>query len=125
MSDQDQPTPGQSAEERDEALAPDTLYSYSAKFVCGLADPDEGEGIVRPGVYSTEINIHNYHDVEVAVRKNVLPLVFDGKARGREPELVGVEAQDGIVLPPNTATFDDCCGSPSCCTAVSRRNRYP
>lgn len=109
MSEEGQPTDddNQSTEKRDEALAPDTLFSYSAKFVCGVSDA-EGEGIVRPGVYATEINIHNYHEVEVDVRKNVLPLVFDGKARGREPDLVGVEAQDGIVLPPNTATFDDC-----------------
>ena len=109
MSEQDQPTSGddQSTEKRHEPPAPDTLFSYSAKFVCGVADA-ESEGIVRPGIYSTEINIHNYHDVEVDIRKNVLPLVFDGKTRGREPDLVGVEAQDGIVLPPNTATFDDC-----------------
>ena len=42
--------------------------------------------MIRPGIYSTEINIHNYHGTEVAVRKLVLPLVFDGKPRGREPE---------------------------------------
>ena len=86
---------------------PATLFSYSVKFVCGVVDA-ESEGIVRPGIYSTEINIHNYHDVRVAVRKNVLPLVFDGKARGREPDFVGVKQQDRIVLPPDTATMDDC-----------------
>ena len=108
MSEHDQPTSGeQSTEERDAASAADTLFSYSAKFVCGVADA-ESEGTVRPGVYATEVNIHNYHDVEVDVRKNVLPLVFDGKTRGREPDMIGIEAQDGIVLPPNTATFDDC-----------------
>jgi hypothetical protein len=74
-----------------------------------VQDSEELEqGVVRPGVYSTEINIHNYHDTEVAVRKHVLPLVFEGKPRGREPEYVRVRAQDGIVLPPNTATMDDC-----------------
>jgi hypothetical protein len=97
---------------------PAKLVSYSVKFVCGFVDGDHNdddhnddrvaEGIVRPGVYATEINIHNYHDVEVAVRKHVLPLVFDGKPRGREPDYVKVQAQDGIVLPPNTATMDDC-----------------
>jgi hypothetical protein len=87
---------------------PVRLFSYSVKFVCGVADAEHGEGVVRPGVYSTEINVHNYNDVKVAVRKNLLPLVFDGKARGREPEYVKVEAQDRIVLPPNTATMDDC-----------------
>ena len=88
---------------------PPRRLSYSVKFVCGLQDSDELEvGVVRPGIYSTEINIHNYHDKEVAIRKFVLPLVIGGKPRGREPEYVRVAAQDGIVLPPNTATMDDC-----------------
>jgi hypothetical protein len=83
--------------------------SYSVKFICGIQDSDELEqGVIRPGIYSTEINIHNYHGTEVAVRKLVLPLVFDGKPRGREPEYVRARAQDSIVLPPNTATMDDC-----------------
>ncbi len=85
------------------------LTSYSVKFVCGFQDSDKLEvGMVRPGVYATEINIHNYHDdTRVEVRKQVLPLVMEGRARGREPEFVGVTAQDSIVLPPNTATMDD------------------
>ena len=41
------------------------------------------------------------------MRKLVLPLVIEGKPRGREPEFVRVAAQDSIVLPPNTATMDD------------------
>jgi hypothetical protein len=87
---------------------PAGLVSYSVKFVCGLQDSEELElGMVRPGVYATEINIHNYHDTRVAVRKHVLPLVVKGKARGREPEFVRVHAQDAIVLPPDTATMDD------------------
>jgi hypothetical protein len=88
---------------------PAKLISYSVKFVCGVQDSRELEqGVIRPGIYSTEINIHNYHGTEVAVRKFVLPLVFEGKPRGREPEYVRVHARDGIVLPPNTATMDDC-----------------
>lgn len=88
---------------------PSKLISYSVKFVCGVQDRDDLEqGVVRPGIYSTEINIHNYHGTKVAVRKHVLPLVFDGKPRGREPEYARVQAQDSIVLPPNTATMDDC-----------------
>jgi hypothetical protein len=83
--------------------------SYSVKFVCGVQDSEElPEGVVRPGVYATDINIHNYHDTEVALRKYVLPLVVEGRPRGREPEDVRVAAHDGIVLPPNTATMDDC-----------------
>jgi hypothetical protein len=88
---------------------PPRRLSYSVKFVCGLQDSEELEvGVVRPGIYSTEINIHNYHDTEVAIRKFLLPLVIEGKPRGREPRYVRVAAQDGIVLPPNTATMDDC-----------------
>ena len=88
---------------------PAGLISYSVKFVCGIQDGEDPEqGVVRPGVYATEINIHNYHDARVAIRKQVLPVVFEGKPRGREPRYVRVQAQDGIVLPPNTATMDDC-----------------
>ena len=88
---------------------PAKLISYSVKFVCGVQDSERPEqGVIRPGIYGTEINIHNYHDTKVEVRKLVFPLVFDGKPRGREPEYVRARAQDSIVLPPNTATMDDC-----------------
>ena len=85
---------------------PARLLSYSAKFICGHQEFDEG--VVRPGIYATEINIHNYHDTEVAVRKQVLAVVSRGETDGREPRYVHVQAQDTIVLPPNTATMDDC-----------------
>jgi hypothetical protein len=92
-------------EEEEEAAA---LFSYSVKFVCEFQNVDELEvGMVRPGVYATEINIHNYHDTAADVRKLVLPLVVEGEPRGREPEFVGISAQDAIQLPPNTATMDD------------------
>lgn len=94
------------AEGIEEGLA--ALFSYSVKFVCGFQNVDELDvGMVRPGVYATEINIHNYHDSAADVRKLVLPLVVEGKPRGREPEFVGISAQDAIQLPPNTATMDD------------------
>ena len=87
---------------------PAKLMSYSVKFVCGLQESDElRDGMVRPGIYATEINIHNYHDTRVEVRKHILPVVIKGEARGREPRYVRVQAQDAIVLPPNTATMDD------------------
>ena len=87
---------------------PAKLTSYSVKFVCGLQESGElRDGMVRPGIYATEINIHNYHDTRVEVRKHILPVVIKGKARGREPRYVRVQAQDAIVLPPNTATMDD------------------
>ncbi len=86
------------------------ILSFSVKFVCGRqtrGGAREWE-TVRPGLYATEINIHNYKDVEVPIVKYVIPLVKDGEAVGREPEFVGIEGQDGITLPPNTATMDDC-----------------
>jgi len=83
------------------------VYVYSVKFVCGVQKEDPGVG-VRPGIYATDINIHNYHDTKVRVRKYVLPLVMDGKVIGREPDFAKRWASDSIILPPNTATMDDC-----------------
>jgi len=95
------------------ACKPKVLYSYSVKFVCGEQEEEDCEcGCttgVRPGIYATEINIHNYHDEAVPIKKFVLPLVFRGVSRGREPDLVTVTARDQINLPPNSATMDDCC----------------
>ncbi|ETX05949.1 MAG: hypothetical protein ETSY2_20005 [Candidatus Entotheonella gemina] len=85
------------------------LWSYSVKFVCGAAQTDPREiPIVEPGFYATEINIHNYRPEGVEIGKQVIILVQDNEAVGREPNVVGVSGQDGIALPPNTATMDDC-----------------
>lgn len=84
------------------------LYSYSVKFVCGKAGDFGERPIVRPGMYATEINIHNYNWEDVSIRKHVLVLVRDGEAVGREPKYVKVSGEDGIGLPPETATMDDC-----------------
>ncbi len=84
-------------------------WVYSVKFVCGAAQTDAREiPIVEPGFYATEINIHNYRPEAVEIRKQVLFLVQDNEAVGREPNFVQVGGQDGIGLPPNTATMDDC-----------------
>ena len=85
-------------------------HAYSVKFVCGV----QGEcgcdcASVVPGVYATEINLHNALDVEVKIEKHVIPLVFAGAAAGREPMYAKRKASDRIVLPPHTATMDDCC----------------
>lgn len=79
------------------------------KFVCGASDvrPDQIP-IVEPGFYATEINIHNYQLEGVDVGKEVIILVEQGEAIGREPAFAGVSGNDGIGLPPNTATMDDC-----------------
>ena len=107
------------------------VFSYSVKFICGVegergGDGDVGddrehddereddherkhkEGVVSPGIYATEINIHNFNETEVQVEKYVLPVVLQGEPIGREPKFVERMAKDYIVLPPNTATMDDC-----------------
>lgn len=89
---------------------PDQIYIYSVKFVCGTQLPTrESCTSVRPGVYATEINIHNFKDTETSIVKYVLPVVLGGEAIGREPNFVEPKAKDSIVLRPNTATMDDCC----------------
>lgn len=88
------------------------LFSYSVKFVCGVQDDCACScAPVRPGTYATEINIYNFNPVEVPVRKLVIPVVLAGAAIGREPRFSGIEQRrpDKIVLPPRTATMDDCC----------------
>lgn len=83
-------------------------FVYSVKFVCGVNETNPQGAIVEPGIYATEINIHNYRPEGVEVKKEVLILVENGEAIGREPQSVGVRGTDGIALDPNTATMDDC-----------------
>jgi hypothetical protein len=85
-------------------------HVYSVKFLCGRQDECDCHcSPVVAGDYATEINLHNHLDVEVKIEKHVLPVVFAGAAAGREPKVVGRKASDRIVLPPHTATMDDCC----------------
>lgn len=85
------------------------LYSYSVKFVCGKNSPDgEEPGIVRPGMYATEINIHNPQSETADIRKHFIILVEDGRAIGREPEQQKLRGSDWIALRPGNATMDDC-----------------
>lgn len=86
------------------------VFSYSVKFVCGVQEACECAcAPVRPGAYATDINIYNYHATEVRVEKFIVPLVFAGAVVGREPQIAQTKARDKIVLPPKTATMDDCC----------------
>jgi hypothetical protein len=90
-------------------VPPCRVYSYSVKFVCGIQDDCRCEGgPVRPGVYATEINIYNDGDVDARVEKWLVPIVFGGAVAGREPRSVQSRARDSIVLPPKSATMDDC-----------------
>lgn len=88
---------------------PKCRYYYTAKFVCGVNETKEGCSPVRPGRYSTEINIYNGHCAEAVIEKHVIPVVIKNEAIGREPHIAKELAKDKIVLPPNTATMDDCC----------------
>lgn len=89
---------------------PACKYTYSVKYVCGVQQQCECECTpVRPGVYATEINIHNYKCHEAKVEKWFIPLVFSGAPVGREPRVSKRRALDRIVLPADSATMDDCC----------------
>jgi hypothetical protein len=93
-------------------------YSYAVKFVCGYNPTNvglsqhgssEGEPTVKLGNYATDINVFNPDPhQQVDVGKQVILLVRSGFPIGREPQLQGPVAFDGIVLPPGTATMDDC-----------------
>jgi von Willebrand factor type A domain/Trypsin-like peptidase domain len=86
------------------------LFLYSVKFICGEQKDDCcGCAPVRPGRYSTEINIHNYHTSEAPVLKRSIPLVLAGAPIGREPNFKGPATTEVIRLAAHTATMDDCC----------------
>jgi hypothetical protein len=89
---------------------PPCRFVYSVKFVCGV-QPEGGCECtsVQPGTYATEINIHNYSLTRVEIVKRFVPVVLASAAVGREPRVAGVRAEDKVVLPPQTATMDDCC----------------
>jgi hypothetical protein len=85
-------------------------FVYSVKFICGVQPECDCEcGPVQPGKYATEINIHNYHEAEVELKKKFVPVVFAGAVSGREPKVALPRAVDKIILPPHSATMDDCC----------------
>ena len=89
---------------------PRVLFSYSVKFVCGRQEECPcGCAPVVPGLYATEINIHNHNSAVARIVKSFIPLVLGGAAIGREPKTVIGKAFDGIDLPPHSATMDDCC----------------
>lgn len=89
---------------------PPCSFGYSVKFVCGEQPDCPCEcSPVRPGRYATEINIHNTSGREVKIRKRVVPVVLAGAAVGREPAASKARAGDSVLLPPHSATMDDCC----------------
>jgi len=98
------------ASKKAQIAVPPCAFVYSVKFICGV-QPDCGCDCtpVQPGKYATEINIHNYSLKRIEVVKRFVPVVLASAPVGREPRVAGVRAEDKIVLPPQTATMDDCC----------------
>jgi hypothetical protein len=94
---------------------------YSVKFVCGEQAECGCEcAPVQPGRYATEINIHNYSLKEIQVVKRFIP-VERGSARRKNHRVATVTFEDKIVLPPQTATMDDCCRIATCYSAATHR----
>lgn len=98
------------ASKRVQITVPPCAFVYSVKFVCGV-QPNCGCtcASVRPGVYATEINIHNYGVREVQISKRVIPVVLASAPVGRAPKTAGTRATDSITLKAQSATMDDCC----------------
>ncbi len=87
------------------------LTVYSVKFICGVQHkhPECCCTPVRPSHYATQITIHNHTDQPMTLRKRVIPVVLAGAPLGREPKAGLPRAEDTLVLPPHSATMDDCC----------------
>ena len=61
------------------------MFTYNVKFVCGKAATRDF--IVNPGMYTTEINILNYHNEKTAeLVKFFIPVVMKNRAIAREPK---------------------------------------
>lgn len=89
---------------------PACKFTYSVKFVCGVQQECNCACVpVRPGIYATEINIHNYKCHDAEIEKRLIPLVLASAAVGREPRVSGQRVVDRIKLPADSATMDDCC----------------
>jgi hypothetical protein len=86
-------------------------YIYSVKFVCGSQPAKDCHcATVRPGHYTTEINIHNPYHATHTILKRFIPLVLGGAPVGREPKFATpVRTEHRLVLPSHGASMDDCC----------------
>ena len=89
------------------------VWSYAAKFVCGLQRPaaagqvPPGEPILKPGNYASEINIHNPAYKDAPLRKKFLVLVR-GQEAVREPQTTKPLTVTKMTLGPDYAMMDDC-----------------
>jgi hypothetical protein len=91
------------------------LFVYSVKFICGTQNPPTTANIctpVRKGIYSTEVNIHNFHPPgtpPAVINKLAMLLVHNDAPVGREPRFAPAAPFANNTLQPGTATMDDCC----------------
>ena len=94
-------------------------YVYNVKFICGIqknkitetCGPTTGSAVLSQGIYSTEVNIFNYHHhIEARIFKYFAPIVLENRPVGFEPKQQTAKPIAEIVLRPNSATGDDCCG---------------
>jgi hypothetical protein len=79
------------------------LYEYAAKFICGV-QKDREDLRLTPGVYGTEINVHNPNDHTVRFRKK-LALTFP-PGEQRPGEILRFPEED--YLRPDQALAVDC-----------------
>ena len=97
-----------------QVAAPQFVYSYAIKFVCGYQPPLQitaanqfTEPPVKSGNYATEINIFNPQFKEVPLRKRFIVLSQNGKSI-KEPDSTTHVMTMTMSLKSGYATMDDC-----------------
>ena len=98
-----------------QVIAPQFVYSYAVKFVCGYQPPIQNaaganvftEPPVKSGNYATEINIFNPQFRDLQLRKRFIVLSANGKSI-KEPESVSHVMTMTMGLKSGYATMDDC-----------------
>ncbi|GAA1973356.1 hypothetical protein [Microbacterium pumilum] len=94
------------AQKRVRVTVPACRYHYSVEFVSGQND-DRDPGPFLPGRYATAVTIYNPGTCPVEIEKRFAPLVVEGRAIGREPDVVPAKPFAAITLQAGEATFDD------------------
>lgn len=108
------PAAPQDAPQAQSAVKGQYAWSYAAKFVCGWQQPTaagvnpQGEFIVKPGNYATDINIHNPNYKQIPLRKKFIVTVQNGQAVANEPAQVEPRAIITMTLNADMVTMDDC-----------------
>jgi hypothetical protein len=90
------------------------MWSFAAKFVCGYQPPTpagtnpQGETVVKPGNYATDISIHNYNYRVTPLKKKFILLVQGDQLLAAEPQTVEPRKIMTMTLGADLATMDDC-----------------